>query len=504
MGVAGKVIAGSFDRVLVRQKAGVSLEIGQLLTARAEEGSVLLQVTDIMYGSQLSQQSLELVSGMKLESSNDLELFDADLRTYSLASLKPLLLLTDGGSRVCKSLPTFFSEVYELEAGSFLPRPAEPLLIGNLRSGSRALSDVVYLDGHLVFSHHVLIAAQTGRGKSNLMRSLLYSALERSYAGFLILDPHDEHYGRTRLGLKESGRAVYYTPNNPPATARSLVINISKIKPSHFNGVAYWSDAQREALYAFYKKYGDAWISRLLMEDDPQIQSLFHKDTIMVIRRRLMNLLSLDVSDEGIVSHGIFDAVAGSGTVSDIIQDLEEAKAVIIDTSSLPGSLEILVGSIIASDLFARYQHYKLTGELSAKPVVSVVLEEAPRVLGSDVLEQGPNVFSRIAREGRKFKVGITAITQLPSLIPRPILANLSTKIILGIEMAPERKAIIESAAQDLSQDDRAIASLDRGEAIVTSTFSQFAIPVRIPFFDDVVKKSRPQHVQAFPGLKDV
>jgi uncharacterized protein len=59
----------------------------------------------------------------------------------------------------------------------------------------------------------------------------------------------------------------------------------------------------------------------------------------------------------------------------------------------------------------------------------------------------------------------------------------------LGIEMQPERQAIIDSAAQDLSDDSRAIASLDVGEAIVTSNFSRFATPIKIPFFDELVKK---------------
>ncbi|MDP7180782.1 MAG: ATP-binding protein, partial [Candidatus Woesearchaeota archaeon] len=101
------------------------------------------------------------------------------------------------------------------------------------------------------------------------------------------------------------------------------------------------------------------------------------------------------------------------------------------------------------------------------------------------------NIFSTIAREGRKFKVGLTAITQLPSLIPRQILANMNTKIILGIEMKPERQAIIDSASQDLSDDDRNIASLDVGEALITSNFSRFAMPISIPFFEDVVRESK-------------
>jgi len=149
-----------------------------------------------------------------------------------------------------------------------------------------------------------------------------------------------------------------------------------------------------------------------------------------------------------------------------------------------------LIGSLIANEAFNKYKNYKMNGNLQNKPVISIVLEEAPRVLGKEVLEAGPNIFSTIAREGRKFKVGLCAITQLPSLIPREILANMNTKIILGIEMKPERQAIIESASQDLSNDDRTIASLDIGEALITSNFARFVTPISIPYFEDLVKKT--------------
>jgi len=48
---------------------------------------------------------------------------------------------------------------------------------------------------------------------------------------------------------------------------------------------------------------------------------------------------------------------------------------------------------------------------------------------------------------------------------------------------------VIESAAQDLSQDGRNIASLDKGEALVTSTFTKFAVPIKIPLFSKYVEK---------------
>jgi len=125
-------------------------------------------------------------------------------------------------------------------------------------------------------------------------------------------------------------------------------------------------------------------------------------------------------------------------------------------------------------------------------------------VVGRRVLERGPNVFSGIAREGRKFGIGLLAITQLPSMIPKEILANINTKIILGIEMQPERQAIIDSASQDLSQDSRSIASLDIGEAIITSNFTKFAMPVKIPNFIEFARESSlNQPEMSFPGLKE-
>mgnify|MGYP001618973969 CR=1 FL=1 len=111
------------------------------------------------------------------------------------------------------------------------------------------------------------------------------------------------------------------------------------------------------------------------------------------------------------------------------------------------------------------------------------------------MLEEGSNIFETIAREGRKFNVGLIAITQLPSEIPKNILANMNTKIILGLEMGSERQAVIESSPQDLSQDGRNIAALDKGEALITSTFTKFAIPVKIPLFKNIAKKKEDEQI---------
>ncbi len=507
--VKGRIIGGEFGNILVRQKSDAELELGELLVASTPQSKILMQVIDLVYGSQISQQNLELISGMKLEEDADLELMDENLRNYNLAALKNLITIKGDSARLSKSLPSFFSEVKQVEKEDikFLTKPKNPLYLGKLRSGSKTLDVDIFLNGEDVFSHHILIPATTGKGKSNLTSCVLWNSTGNDYCGNLVLDPHDEYYGRNNLGLKDhpnKDRVSYYTPKNPPQGAKTLRINIKSLKPPHFNGVAAFSDAQRQAISAYYRAFKENWIEAVLLEKPLKVK--FHEDTLAVVARRLISLLDIEVDEENLVCNDIFVDNGAETTTNDICDELENSKTVIIDTSNFSGAVEILVGSLVSTEIFRRYRNYKMKGQLKDKPVISIIIEEAPRVLGKEVLEQGPNVFASIAREGRKFRIGLTAITQLPSLIPREILANMNTKIILGIEMAPERQSIIESAAQDLSSDNRTIASLDVGEAIISSNFAKFAIPVKIPLFEELVKQNqKKEDVQInFSGVKVV
>lgn len=502
--IKGQVISGEFEKIVAREKSDASLEIGELLVSESKDRKILLQVHNLLFSSQISQANLELIAGMKLEDNTDLKFFEGKLRNYTLALLKPILTFNDNSASLSKSMPRVFSQLREPTQEDFrmLAKPKNSLHLGKLRSGSKILDVDIHLDGLKVFTHHILIPGTTGRGKSTLMSNIIWESTSKDYVGMLVLDPHNEYYGTDSKGLKDhpnSSSVVYYTLKNPPPGARTLKINLKSLMPSHFQGVVDFSDPQKQALNMYYKRYKSRWIEAILLEKALDVP--FRDDTLGVVRRRLIYLLDIEIQNRQVFCRGLFDLAAGEATLDEICLDLESAKSVVIDTSAIPGEAELLVGSLIASALLRRYKHYKLQGVIKQKPAVSIVLEEAPRVLGKEVLERGPNIFSTIAREGRKFKVGLTAITQLPSLIPRQILANINTKIILGIEMQPERQAIIDSASQDLSSDSRNIASLDIGEAIVTSNFSKFAIPVRIPKFDPVVTKKKPDQ-KDFSGVK--
>lgn len=510
--IIGQIISGGFGQILVRQKNNENLELGELLVADSAEQNAytVFQVHNLKYGSQIEDKVMEFVSGMKLEGHGDsLEFIEPELRNYVLAELKAVLFVMDGKVFLPKTLPKFFSHIRRIKPADLdiFSKSSNPLFLGNVRSGSKELELAIPLDGAEVFRHHILVPATTGRGKSNLVKTIIWNAMNENYCSMLVLDPHDEYYGRTAVGLKDHPRAAeklsYYSPRECIGNI-SLKINISAIKPYHFNGAVNFSEAQQQVLYAYWNKYRDKWIESVLNKEDLDVR--FQEESVDVVIRRLVQVLDLRISETGsFIPEGIFDFNSGEATLKGIVNSISRGKIVVVDTSSLYGSQEILVSSIIANEIFEKYKYAKHNGNLEDMPLVSIILEEAPRVLGKDALVSGPNVFSTIAREGRKFKTGLLAITQLPSLIPREILANMNTKIVLGLETAPERQAIIDSAAQDLSSDSQNIASLDKGEAIVTSNFTKFAMPIKIPLFEEVVAKSSEQKrlavKQKFSGM---
>ena len=503
----GMIVSGEFGSILVRQKAGEKLELGELFIAENKTTKVLLQVCNLTYGSQLDQQNIEMISGLKLEEDSSLPVMDAALRFYILGCVKNVLEITQGTAHAPKGLPDFLSPVRAItpQDFDFMHATENTLHLGLIRSGTHVLPVPVTIDGKSMLSHHILITGTTGRGKSVLMKYLLWNLLDTSYASLLVLDPHDEYYGRTTSGIKDHPKnrekLVYYTNHHPPPGALSLRIHLSLLKPTHFQGITDWSDAQREAIHAYHAQFGTSWIESIVKETPLRLQK-FGEGTLAVLKRRFVQLLSLDIVENEVIGEGLFSLQGGHSCLSDILKHLREGKIVIVDTKHMNGLQELLIGSIIATEVL--HAHRELpTNTLENMPHVSIVLEEAPRVIGKEVLEKGPNVFGTIAREGRKFQVGLIAITQLPSLIPREILANMNTKIILGTELKQERQAIMESAAQDLSKDDHLIASLDKGEAIITSTFTKFAIPIKIPLFEELIEKTKALRTPtAFVGIK--
>ncbi len=115
-----------------------------------------------------------------------------------------------------------------------------------------------------------------------------------------------------------------------------------------------------------------------------------------------------------------------------------------------------------------------------------ITIEEAQRVLGT-----GSNIsrFESIAREGRKFGVGLCAITQQPKLIDKQLLSQFNTLVVMGLGDRNDRQQLEESAKQDLSSMDIEIQTLEKGEAVVSTLNIPFPVPARIHRYEDYLRR---------------
>ncbi|MCQ5374026.1 MAG: ATP-binding protein [Candidatus Methanomethylicia archaeon] len=502
MEVVGSVVGGNNAALVIREKKGAELELGELVVVESEAKKYIFMVSAMEFGTLLEEGRLLTSAGSMVEGTRPrIEFPEDDLRIFRKVRITPLVEISkvDGSYRAPRSMPHFLSPAKRAssEDFSFLKRPRNEIFLGKLRSGGSVLDFDYYMDGEQMLSHHTLIAAQTGRGKSNLVKVMLWEIMNHGKFGMLVLDVHNEYFGSgANKGLKNHPKAdrnlVYYSKSPPPGQ-KKLKVSLRTIDPEDLLGILELSPAQEGALQLYRREFSHDWIKEL-MREDPQREKEYERKgvqgvTIRSLRRKLGNLFKIRCAMEGeepCCEDDVFDLEGfGESTIKDIADALERGRVVIIDGSSISDDTGLVIMSAVMREVFRRYEGYKDEGTLQERVQVGVILEEAPRVLGE---LYGGNIFGRITREGRKFKIGLVAVTQMVSVIPDEILANIGTKIIMGNEMARERQRLIESSPQDLSQYEQVIAGLEKGESIVSSIFSKFPVPIYTPLFEELVK----------------
>jgi DNA helicase HerA-like ATPase len=258
-----------------------------------------------------------------------------------------------------------------------------------------------------------------------------------------------------------------------------LKISSQEIEIRDFRQIYPFSGPQIEALTSLRYHFRKDWLRILATSEVPEIiekiGTTFHEGTISVLKRRAEHIIRQPFvhSDETV------------SITRNVINDLRGGYLVLIDTSSMHEVEELLVSTVLARAVFqANKNDYQDTQKFKKVPPTLIVLEEAQRVLGkTETGEVG--IFAQIAREGRKFKTGLCAITQQPKLIDEELLSQFNTLFILGLADERDRTILRNSAKQDISQLGNEIQTLMAGEALITSPEAPFAIPVKIHLYED-------------------
>jgi DNA helicase HerA-like ATPase len=95
------------------------------------------------------------------------------------------------------------------------------------------------------------------------------------------------------------------------------------------------------------------------------------------------------------------------------------------------------------------------------------------------------SVFRDISRQGRKFGIGLTVVSQQVSEIDQGVLTQINTELTMSLGNENERREAVRNASADLSGFERELQVMSRGQVIVSASYRDIPLPVQVPSYNE-------------------
>jgi len=308
----------------------------------------------------------------------------------------------------------------------------------------------VYVDANRMVTRHLAILAMTGAGKSNAV-AVIASRLVELGGTVVIFDMHSE-YVKARLG----GPVHVVRPTvNPAYMTPAELMQLMRVEPHYHVQERVFRKAYREAVRLSQSQPG-GFLEALERALERLEEGASGRER-SVVASLLNKLEAFKDRYEDVVDPGAEDVVSrlkeGVANVVDLGQVDEEAADVIVSHA-----LRRILGERKRTVLSGR-------GRL-AKPLFTV-LEEAHILAPASRDTLSKYWVSRIAREGRKFGVGLCLVSQRPKALDPDALSQANNMIVLRM-VEPTDQRHVQQASEAMSDDLLAqLPSLNVGEAVV-------------------------------------
>ncbi len=386
--------------------------------------------------------------------------------------------------------------------------------------GHLCIGEEIHFDkGEILFdtkrlkSKRTMVFAQSGFGKTNLMKVLLYHTISDTSFGKLVFDLNGEYYSKTAsqttgLGDIDDERVrknlIVYSdrkiPNDVRFTYKGKVqVNTHKhmtvgdilgfsagfsevmksfllyLDDKQIEGFIKKIDSYCDSPQQLYKDFPDFFGAKTEGDDKKQDKSA--RGTIMAIRKRIRHFI-----DEG----GVHSST--STLIEDTFQALKQGKTIIVDLSLRDSVDASIISTMIVRKLFE--DNKKNYTEAHEDQVIScvIVVEEAQNVLSDEQVRSSANPFVRVAKEGRKFGIGLVAITQRPSAISEEIRSQAENFFAFYMGNTDDIKALVKS---NINYEGVVGTFIQRetipGNLYFVTSSHPFVIPVRVIEFDKMV-----------------
>ncbi len=340
-----------------------------------------------------------------------------------------------------------------------------------------------------MLGQHTAILGSTGTGKSCTVASVLHNIVERGAKKkkaawspiIIVLDPHNE-YGRafkgmhTRLSTDEGSLFLPHWLMNLDETVALIFGRSKHISTQDINVVkrSLWQIRERAA-QAIKVRVSDITI------DSPIPY------TLEVLKE---NLESWRVTKDTEQERSAYDSVMGlvnvlqrDSRLNFLTQDWGQGKADpigdvlsqfvgdgppvrIVDLSGVPDEVAGLTSGVIARMLF----NFKLwqSGEEREKQPILLVCEEAHRYVpdrGEAQYASAQEAIRRLAKEGRKYGIGIMLVSQRPSELEATVLSQCNSWLIHRITNETDLSQIRAILPDTVKEMAKRVTELRRQEA---------------------------------------
>lgn len=366
-------------------------------------------------------------------------------------------------------------------------------------------SDVdLKLDINAMVSRHLAILAMTGSGKSNTV-SVIVDGLLAENGCVLIFDMHSEYVSNK---FQNGNVNVIKAEINPNYMSFSEFKELINIKGNAILQERYFRKAYESAKNTV--KLGECRENEFIeiMEqclerkvNDDEIDAKSKKPIFDVLnkiddlKRRYDSILNLNTGNilsqiklgqVNIVDLGQSDDLASEVIVSHILRlSLKERKEYVkygekvdisnddnnINNNNADNNNNIIIDNNIINS------NFKL------KFPVFYILEEAHILAPQGRDTKSKYWIRRIAREGRKFGLGLCLVSQSPKTVDSDALSQSNNMIILRL-VSPNDQRHVQTASENLSEDLlKQLPSLNIGEAIVLGLMVKVPTMVKVDEF---------------------
>jgi DNA helicase HerA-like ATPase len=357
-----------------------------------------------------------------------------------------------------------------------------------------------FADMNELLGKHTAILGSTGTGKSATVASVVHSIMERkslaSHSSWnprvVILDPHNEYESAfsasSRLSTSDGSLQLPYWLLNLQetldlvvgkaefvATSQANILKNALLTAREEGATALSLDATKITVDSPVP-YSAVRLRELIDQSRqtniPSKQeshlSILAKFDLLVRDTRMTFMMSEWTPADG----DSFPAVMGA-----LVGGTEEVR--IIDLSGVPNEVAGVCSAVVARSLF-NLKVWQSTAERKNTPVL-LICEEAHRYVpdrGEAQYEAAKEAIRRVAKEGRKYGLGLMIVSQRPSEVEATVLSQCNSWIIMRITNDADMQHVRAVLPDSMAGLVKTLSSLRKREAIFLGQAA--ALPSRI------------------------